>query len=68
MYYTCAYEIRSSKGSGQVLLLGLCVTFVVIKSVVAVPTRSTGGMAGAIGHCPSGGLSLGSMTSTGSLA
>ena len=37
-------------------------------SVVAVPPRHTGGMTGATGHCPSGGLGLGSMTSTGSLA
>ena len=35
------------------------------ESVIAVPPRRTGGMVGDIGHCPSGGLSSGSVALTG---
>ena len=38
------------------------------ESVIAVPPRRTGGIIGNHGHCPSGGLSPGSMAITGPLA
>ena len=38
------------------------------ESVIAVPPRRTGGMIGNTGHCPSGGLSPGSMALASPLA